>query len=73
MKTFHYADGRVAKTTMTVAELRAELSKYPDDMPVFAEWETVYGDVRADNFTVTAPTGTWFGEVPSLLINVDEY
>lgn len=39
MKTFHYAHGRPARTTLTVGELQALLAQYPADMPVLAEWE----------------------------------
>lgn len=27
---------------MTVAELRAELAKYPDDLPVCVTWESIF-------------------------------
>ena len=46
MKAFYYKNSsgslREAGKTFTVSELRAELSKYPDDMPVLASWEDVY-------------------------------
>jgi len=39
MKTFRYELGHKALATMTVAELRAKLAEFPDDMPVLARWE----------------------------------
>lgn len=42
MRTFYYPRGHARFSAMTVAELRALLAKYPDDMPVMAEWEAHY-------------------------------
>lgn len=52
MKTFRHELGHTAGQTMTVAELRAKLSEYPDDMPVFGEWEGCHGYVTAEGFSV---------------------
>ena len=73
MKQFRYEMGHVAKETMTVRELREILSAYPDDMPVFGEWEGVYGDIRPDWFSVEG-CGYGFAEdqCDVLLINVDQ-
>ncbi len=38
--------------TMTVAELKAELNKYPDNIPVIATWEGVMVGINADDFRV---------------------
>jgi hypothetical protein len=37
---------------MTVAELKAKLSEYPDDMPVMATWETVCRPFVSESFEV---------------------
>lgn len=50
MKTFRYKLGHVAGETMTVAELRAKLAEYPDDMPVFGVWEGCEGYIMCDSF-----------------------
>jgi hypothetical protein len=50
MKTFHYANTKGTKTTMTVAELRDALANVPGELPVFATWEGVYAPFRIDNF-----------------------
>lgn len=39
MRTFTYPLGHVRCTTMTVSELRARLSEFPDDMPVMVDYE----------------------------------
>jgi hypothetical protein len=52
MKTFRYERGHEAGKTMTVAELRAKLAEYPDDMPVLAEWEGVRAYVEPECFEV---------------------
>ena len=73
MKKFRYKLGHVAKETMTVRELREILSAYPDDMPVFGEWEGVCGDIRADSFSVEKRDwGFAEDECDVLLINVDQ-
>lgn len=38
--------------TMTVAELRDAIAKYPADMPVWAAWEGVWAYVKEENFVV---------------------
>lgn len=52
MKAFHYKLGHKAGETMTVAELRAKLNGYPDDMPVFASWEGVNAYIEPFSFEV---------------------
>jgi hypothetical protein len=74
VKTFHYQLGHVAGETMTVAELRAKLSEYPDDMPVFGYWEGCCGYVRPNRFTVEPQDkGDSKEECACLLIDVEEY
>lgn len=53
MKTFRYKLGHEAGSTLTVAELRKQLEKYPDDMPVIASWEGVDAYVHPDHFYVS--------------------
>lgn len=74
MKTFHYKDGRKAGSTMTVSELREALEKYPDDMPVFAEWEGVLGYVREEFFNIeTTYKGDEAEACQCLVIWVEKY
>jgi len=46
MKTFYYSNGVKRGETLTIKELREGLAKYPDDMPVMAEWEGHYVPVK---------------------------
>lgn len=52
MKVFRYAKGHVCYVALTVAELRHLLSEYPDEMPVFAEWEGVRAPLNRDDLRV---------------------
>ena len=52
MKEFNYKLGHSAGETMTVSELKAELDKYPDDMPVIATWEGTSNFICADDFEI---------------------
>lgn len=52
MKEFRWAAGHKAGQTMTVSELRDKLAKFPNDMPVFAIWESVSGYIEPQNFSV---------------------
>lgn len=54
--------------TMTVGELISELSEYPDNMPVIAEWESVYSGIRAEDMEVMAVLGR-----KVLIIYVENY
>ena len=45
MKALRNKSGDVISETMTVAELREFLAKYPADMPVFAELDGMYNSV----------------------------
>lgn len=58
------------KKTMTVSELKAALSKYPDDMPVWAEWEGCLAHIGVDNF-IQGKIGP--DDIDVLVINVDDY
>lgn len=64
MKTFD--DGH---ETMTVGELRAKLSEYPDDMPVLTAWEGQSVSVR--NFEVRLFGAT--DRCDTLFIDADNY
>lgn len=73
MKEFHTQRGHVALTTMTVAELRAALTQYPDDMPVIGTWE---GQVKPINLAAMSVDPWSYGGVPDertdcLFIDVD--
>lgn len=52
------------KPTMTVAEVRAKLAEYPDDLPVFGGWEGVWGKIAPDSFAVIEG---------ALVIDVEDY
>ena len=68
MKTFHMYKQRrlgsslyrtentdellVAQQTLTVGELKEALASYPDDTPVFAEWEGQTVDILMDRIKV---------------------
>ena len=62
------------KKTMTVKDLISALEAYPDEMPVYAEWEGVHAYLAACNFTVSTAIKFPGGKlVPSLIIDVGEY
>ena len=74
MKTFRYKLGHVAGHTLTVAELRELLERYPDDMPVLAEWEGTFPFIHPDNFRVEAHNkGTETDTCDCLIIDVNGY
>jgi len=52
------------KQTMTVEELIEALQKFPKDMRVLAEWESVHAGIRLNNFAV---------ENGELIIDVNDY
>ena len=52
MKSFRYGLGHLAGKTVTVKELKDELDKYPDDMPVMAEWEAVTACIDPEEFSI---------------------
>lgn len=57
--------------TMTVADLRKELEKYPDDMPVYATWEGQVVEFRKESFAVYK-FGRIGEEADTLMIDVDQ-
>ena len=74
MKTFHYAAGHEAGSTMTVAELRQFLADYPDDMPVFASWEGCEGYINgADSAIESVHKGNKDEECLCLVFDVNRY
>jgi predicted translin family RNA/ssDNA-binding protein len=74
MKIFRYDSGHEAGKTMTVAELKAALDKYPDTMPVMATWEGVQAYVDADNFeTAFVDKGKREDKEMCLIIDVGQY
>jgi hypothetical protein len=70
MKQFLGINNHVYAETMTVGELRDELSKYPPDMPVLATWEGVTREIRTENFEVSE-YGTPKDNTPCLWIDVE--
>jgi hypothetical protein len=52
MKTYTAPNGKTIGVTMTVKELREKLAEYPDEMPVFGEWEGVQGYIVPEDFTI---------------------
>lgn len=67
MHTFTSDNGREVEKTMTVAELRAKLAEYPDDMPVMAEWESCPTGIRPENFSI-GPVSMWEGPKAQCLV-----
>ena len=59
--------------TMTVKELMEALKQYPDDMPVFAEWEGVNAYIDRDMISVECISKQPSFTGNALLINVDNY
>lgn len=54
--------------TMTVKELCAFLQTYPEEWPVWAEWEGVKAGIDSNNFTTEDVDGK-----PALVIDVNDY
>lgn len=52
MKKLRSKVGHTQYETMTIAELREELSRYPDDMAVLATWEGIYTAFNVDNIDI---------------------
>lgn len=74
MKTFHHELGHDAGSTMTVAELRAKLAEYPDDMPVFGGWEGVNGCITPESFDIERThKGNKAEACDCLIIDVNDY
>ena len=74
MKTFRYPLGHEAGKTMTVADLKNKLAEYPDDMPVFGEWEGVHGYVIPENFSIeNTSKGHPDESCDCLIIDVEDY
>ena len=74
MKTFRYELGHEAGKTLTVAELKKELEKYPDNMPVMATWEGVTAYIDSENFeTDYVCKGKVEDKEMCLVIDVEQY
>jgi len=74
MKTFRYPAGHIAGQTMTVGELKKKLEEYPDEMPVFAEWESCRAYIEPSNFAVNVVSkGHREDECNGLVIDVNFY
>lgn len=74
MKTFKYQAGHDSPPTMTVAELREKLNEYPQDMPVFATWESVLAYVQPESFVVErVHKGGADEAVDCVVIDVEQY
>lgn len=74
MKKFRYQLGHLACTTMTVAELKTALAKYPDTMPVLAEWEGVHAPIEPENLQLKEfHCGDTRDMEQCLIIDVNDY
>lgn len=73
MKTFRWAHGGTRFSTMTIGELKSLLSKYPDDIPVLAEWEGQFMPLDPDVKIVPYDPGFEADRADCLVINVDGY
>ena len=74
MKTFHYERGHEAGETMTVAELCEKLNEYPQEMPVFCEWEGVHSYVGPHDFAIeSVHKGDVSEKCDCLVIDVNGY
>ena len=75
MKTYHYPLGHEAGKTFTVKELRAFLKNFPEDMPVFVEWEdcAVYLIPEAAQIKNGIHKGQPSESVPALVFDVNIY
>ena len=56
--------------TMTVGELKAFLSHWPDDMAVLASWEGIYTPFEPENFVQIEPR-RYVTDEPALVIDVE--
>lgn len=74
MKTFRYPKGHEDGKTMTVAELREKLNEFPQDMPVVAEWESVWTFFQPERLKVVRAQG-WHPDdnCDVLVIDVDQF
>lgn len=52
MKTFRHKLGHFVGKTMTIAELRAKIIEYPDDMPIMVNYEGCNSYVEPEYFDV---------------------
>lgn len=74
MKAFRSRLGHVAGETITVGELRELLLSYPDDMPIFAEWEGCDAYIDKDNFNIeTVSKGNDDDKCECIVIDVNRY
>lgn len=74
MRQFKNKIGNIAGETCTVAELREILSQYPDDIPVFAQWEGCNGYVTNDSVSITmVHKGDKLDSCECLVIDVNNY
>jgi predicted FMN-binding regulatory protein PaiB len=74
MKKFRYELGHEAGKTLTVAELKKELEKYPDNMPVMAAWEGVKAYINPEWFEVDyVCKGKVEDKEMCLVIDVEQY
>lgn len=55
MKTRRAAGGYLTGKTLTVSELRYLLAAYPDDMPVFMEWDPVTAVTNEESIWIVLP------------------
>ena len=65
--------GQVIGRTVTVGELKLLLNKYPDDMPVLAEWEGVDGYVPDDPLIKSVKKGLGVDACDCLVFWVEQY
>ena len=74
MKAFRHELGHEVGETLTVAELKDKLDKYPCKMPVMATWEGVLAYVNDENFDTGFVTKgkEEDGEI-CLIIDVERY
>lgn len=61
----------IVEPTLTVAELRALLATFPDDLPVVATWEGQVKTLSASQFAVERATLGPHSRSDSLFIDVD--
>lgn len=74
LKTFRNSLEHEAGKTMVVSELIEKLKHYPENMPVFAEWEGVTAYIDPENFEVNAIIkGHIEDDCLGLVIDVNQY